>query len=257
MYYFAPISENTPTITLCKDQSHHIVNVKRFENGQVIRFTNGMGHLFQGTVLIRAEKKSPKTVTLSEIKKIATRQRRTQIHLLQGLPQKKPLLELIVQKTTELGIASITPILTKKSLINKQKTTHLNYDRLENIALEALKQSENTFLPRILPLTTLCNIDQQQPSNSKKELLVFLPGINHPSFKTFMDQKPSLNDPVEDLFYFIGPEEGLLPSEQTFLIEKGFKPIQFGQSILRTETAAIAAMAIFRFFTPAPASNLD
>ena len=158
-----------------------------------------------------------------------------EIALLQCLP-KGPKMDSIVRQATEAGVARIVPLLSEHTLLRPGEEGH-RIARWQRIAREAMQQSGNPRLPLIeepRPLTAIRDGDWGT-------------GI-------FFHEVPVCGEGLHALLagcagavsVLVGPEGGLSPSEVSFLREAGFHPAWLGATVLRVDTAAIAAVAIVR-----------
>ena len=163
--------------------------------------------------------------------------------LYQGSP-KGDKMNLIIQKTVELGITEIIPVKMKRTIVqfddkNKQKKV----DRWQRVALEAAKQSRRGIVPAVhFPL----NFDQAL-EHSKKNQLNIMPyeNENKKGFRTVME---SLNkDNIDKIGIWIGPEGGLAEEEVANAINNGVHLITLGPRILRTETAGFITLSLIMY----------
>lgn len=136
---------------------------------------------------------------------------------------KKDNFEWIVQKTTELGISSITPVISERTI-----KTAINNDRINKIAIEASEQSGRCFVPEISNIIDL----KKSFMKDKNTLNIFL---------NFGGKTPSEIDTKKytNINLYIGPEGGWTDSEVKLFQELGFTEVSLGQNVLRAETAAI------------------
>ena len=139
-------------------------------------------------------------------------------------------IEWMVEKCTELGIHSIGFFTSRYS---ERKELKLN--RLEKIAISALKQSKNLYLPKIQPLQPLKKVlEEVSKNNSGQNLFAY---ISWPPVKTLAHQL------LKNQSYqmFIGPEGDFSLEESESMLAANFTPFSLGKAILRTETACIAS----------------
>jgi 16S rRNA (uracil1498-N3)-methyltransferase len=160
---------------------------------------------------LRVEKGSESIATLQNI------------HLYMSLI-KKDLFELVVEKVTELGVKSITPILTDRT-----QGKNLNMERLNKIAIEASEQCGRGNIPIIKPVTDLENA----LSSIEGEIIVC-----DKSGSVLSDQPINLST----INLLIGPEGGWTDEERKLFSSKGAKFISLGDTILRAETAGIVGV---------------
>jgi 16S rRNA (uracil1498-N3)-methyltransferase len=150
--------------------------------------------------------------------------------LYQAVPKKQDLFELVLQKATELGVSEIVPLITKRT-----ERQHMGkWDRMKTIIVEATEQSNRTHVPEL-----------QQPIEFEKAIgqsnccIAYESGKETPLFKILTEIRKA-----DTVRLFIGPEGGFAPEEIEMALKKGAKTFGLGQTILRTETAAITAVSL-------------
>lgn len=161
------------------------------------------------------------------------------IHLFQGLP-KSDKLELIIQKTVELGIESITPVSMKRSIMKiDEKKKKSKTERWQEIAKAAAKQSKRTAIPKVNEV-----ISYKQMLNYVKDLdLLLVPYECADGMQATKDALSEIKSGM-DIGIVIGPEGGFDEREIESIVQEGGKAISLGKRILRCETAAITAVAM-------------
>lgn len=164
------------------------------------------------------------------------------IHLLQALP-KRERLEWIIQKTTELGVYSIVPFESEKSItLAEREAPQKKSHRWQHIAMKAAQQCRRPRIPEIHPLVTFCDaLDLVQGSDLNLLLWEREPSQDLRTALTTVDSGP------RTIALVVGPEGGFSPQELEIARQKGFISTRLGNRILRTETAAIAAIAILQY----------
>jgi 16S rRNA (uracil1498-N3)-methyltransferase len=162
-----------------------------------------------------------------------------EIVLLQALPEKERM-ELIIQKTTELGVSAILPFQSERSISlkereAKQKKAH----RWQQIAMKAVRQSRRAKVPYIGECRPFQEVLGGCGEDGMKILLWEKEGQN---------LKSVLRQPLtQKIYVMVGPEGGFTEEEVKWAKEKEFVPVKLGQRILRTETAAIAVVGILQY----------
>jgi len=147
-------------------------------------------------------------------------------------------MDLVVQKATELGVSVLAPLLTERSVVRldaQQAERKLNHWRA--IAIAACEQSARNRLPQILEPVSLREFLRHSHERGGTRLLLSptaLPGIAE------LEAAPA------ELSVLIGPEGGLSPEEQQAALAAGFLSVRLGPRVLRTETAALAALALLQ-----------
>ena len=153
---------------------------------------------------------------------------------------KEQKMDLILQKLTELGVNEIIPVNMERSIVKLDKERFSKKKvRWQMICKEASEQSKRTDIPEItdiMSIKDLVNLDYDiklVASTKEKDKL-----LNY--------YLQSIKDCAK-IIMVIGPEGGISPKEETYLLENNYNPVSFGDLIFRVETAAIYAGAVFNF----------
>jgi 16S rRNA (uracil1498-N3)-methyltransferase len=165
----------------------------------------------------------------------------TEIILMQALPERERM-ETIIQKTTELGVTSILPFKSEKSisleeLDSRQKRSH-NWG---DIARKAARQSRRPDIPEVLPY---CSFEEALKTAENSGLKVMLWEGARTGLKELLAQAVM---PVESVVLLVGPEGGFTGDEAKAALDKGFFSVNLGARVLRTETAAIFGTGLLRY----------
>lgn len=210
--------------------AHHITRVLRLEPGAALTVFDGLGGEYAAR--IAQLRKDRVLLSVAEHKPIE-RESPLAIVLVQGVSRGERM-DLVVQKATELGVRRIVPVITERTVVRldaRQADSRVRHWR--GIAIAACEQCGRNRLPEIaapLPLAALL----AQPSADALRLVLSPAG----TLRVRELQPGSAG--VEVL---IGPEGGLSESEHGAALAAAFAPLRLGPRILRTETAAIAALA--------------
>jgi 16S rRNA (uracil1498-N3)-methyltransferase len=204
--------------------------------GSLITLTDSEGNDFRGRVLRLSEKEA--SILPFEAFQLPI-ESPLEVILLQALPEKERM-ELIIQKTTELGVSTIIPFKSERSTSleereAKQKKAH----RWQDIAIKAVQQSRRAKVPRIEPY---CSFYEALNFCGKGGLKILLWEKKGEPLREILEK----NLP-QKVYVVVGPEGGFTAEEVAFAKDKGFVPVKLGQRILRTETAAIALMGILQY----------
>jgi 16S rRNA (uracil1498-N3)-methyltransferase len=207
---------------------HQWSKVLRFSVGDSVILCDGN----QNEYLCRFTEISQKKAVLDiEEKRIKKEKFPCDVHLYIPILNNQNRFELVLEKGTELGVKSFTPLITKRT-----QAKHLRkFDRLLNIVKEAAEQSGRSILPQLFEVTKLEPALKSVPEG--EEILL---GYIGPSEKLF-DMKVKKH-PIYHVF--IGPEGDFDESELLLFKEQGATPFSLGKQILRTETAAISSATI-------------
>jgi 16S rRNA (uracil1498-N3)-methyltransferase len=223
LFYNPELTEQSTQVTFSKDESKHIVKVLRKAIGDELHITNGKGWLFVAKITL-ADVKNCMTDIVS---KTFHPKKNYQLHLAVAPTKMNDRYEWFLEKTTEIGIDSITPIICSHS---ERKT--INPERFEKILLAAMKQSNQYYLPTLQPQINFQEFIKQT-FNSQK----FIAHCEE-------TQKTALKNVLKteaDVLILIGPEGDFSVKEIETAIKNQFIPVTLGETRLRTETAAIVA----------------
>ena len=217
-------------IILEHSSSHHLLKVLRKKEGDKIILFDGKGNSCLGVItLISRSKLELEIIDVFE----RTLRSGVDINLGQSLIKSDPL-HLVIQKATELGIVSFSPLITDHSVVRIKATKKRNL-KWNLIARNACEQCGENWLPTIADPIDL----DQWASTVKSNLKIVL--------------YPNADNKISDLEYkdsvslAVGPEGDFTNYEVDSLTEKGFIPVTIGKRILRAETAAISAISSVRF----------
>ncbi len=197
---------------------HHIKDVLKLNPGEHITVSNGQGV----EVLVELTELSKKQIYGKILEHNARPYKRRKVRLFCAII-KRDNFELIVQKAVEIGVDQIVPVISERTV-----KTDINVTRLNKIMVEAVEQSEQNILPTIGPVTKLS--DALQLEGDK----IFCDGSGRE-----WGQAQSNN--TKDTLIFIGPEGGWSPHEVDEARSAGCQLVKLGNTVLRAETAAIAA----------------
>lgn len=223
LFYNPDIHEATSSFTFDKEESKHIVKVLRKSVGDVLHITNGLGWMFDAEIINADIKKCQ--ANISNAKQHPKREYK--LHLAVAPTKMNDRFEWFLEKATEIGIDTITPILCDHS---ERKVIKL--DRFEKILQSAMKQSLQCYLPTINELTPFNNFVNQDFEGQKY--------IAHCEDSDRNSLKSQLK-PDQDIVILIGPEGDFSVKEIETALQHNFIPVTLGNTRLRTETAAIAA----------------
>ncbi|TDU40160.1 16S rRNA (uracil1498-N3)-methyltransferase [Gelidibacter sediminis] len=223
LFYNPTLTEDTTHISFSKEESRHIVKVLRKTKGDLLQITNGKGWLFTAEIII-ADVKNCQAALQSNI---FESQRDYKIHLAVAPTKMNDRYEWFLEKATEIGVDTITPIICDHS---ERKVIKL--ERFEKILQSAMKQSLHYYLPKLndaIPYTEFIAKEFQG-----QKFIAHCEETGRKSLKTSLKLK-------QDALILIGPEGDFSTNEIDLAISLGFEPVMLGNTRLRTETAAIVA----------------
>jgi 16S rRNA (uracil1498-N3)-methyltransferase len=229
LFVDTPLAEGA-AIELSQDQAHYLKNVMRLGEGDRIALFNGKNGEFRACL---------ESFTRRAASVIVEQQSRAQIAepdlWLVFAPLKRARIDYLVEKTTELGVSALKPVVTRHTVVER-----LNLDRLRAHAIEAAEQSERLTVP---------TIDAPQPLDallaswdaSRRIMLCDESGTAPPAAEALSGQS------VAAWAVLIGPEGGFAETELDALRKLPFvSPVSLGPRILRADTAALAGLAVLQ-----------
>jgi 16S rRNA (uracil1498-N3)-methyltransferase len=210
-------------LLLTPQQQHYLLRVLRLRDGDKFIIMDGMGKWWlarlqgeQGEVLEPLEVKTELPVAIT---------------LMMALPKGNGFDE-IVRCCTELGVISITPILSDRTLLNP---SHQKLERWQRIASEAAEQSERAVVPTILQPVAF-NTAIKETTATHRYICEARGDYPH--------LQQVINKTANEIIIAIGPEGGWTNQELEIAIASGFQPISLGRRILRAVTAPIVAISL-------------
>ncbi len=220
------------TLTLSETAGQHVGLVLRMQPSEQITLFRGDNHEYVATIL--SVRKRQVTVHINTDIEVNRESPRI-IHLAQAM-SKGDRMDWIIQKAVELGVSSITPLITAHCVVRLDaERLSKKQSQWQAIAISACEQSGRNRVP-IIHVT--CSLDAYLNQCQAKHKWVLYPDAG----KSWRDY---VNSPG-DMALLIGPEGGLSDDEISQAMTKQFQPLGLGSRILRTETAAITAMSILQ-----------
>ena len=223
LFYNPTIKKSDTEIVFPKDESKHIVKVLRKNIGDKLNITNGKGFLFTAEITDVNQNKC--RALIQDFKE--ERDKKYHLHLAVAPTKMNDRFETFLEKATEIGLDSITPIICDHS---ERKIVKIN--RLERVLQSAMKQSLHFTLPKINEAISFKDFVEQEQNEQK--FIAHCEELDKKSLQKEM--KPGGNYTV-----LIGPEGDFSPEEIELAIKNSFLPVTLGNTRLRTETAAIVA----------------
>jgi 16S rRNA (uracil1498-N3)-methyltransferase len=233
-FFVPPDSLVRDIVTLSGETLHHLAVVLCLSSGDEILLLDGRGTLCH----CRLTALNKDTGEAQVVRRWQEEETACPIHLLQGLP-KGDKLELILQKGTELGIGSFSPLHTERSVPRPGgKREVQKQERWQKIVREAARQSCRSRLPHLQPVCTL----KEALDRCEEELRLML---WEDGSRPLAEVLPA--DSPRSTALLVGPEGGFSPDEAALARSAGFIPVRIGPRIMRTETAGFAAAAILQY----------
>ncbi len=223
-------------LTVSGPRFHYLARVLRLDAGDALEVFDGAGQAFDAT-LLRVDEASAQ-LSLGPARAAPSERA---ITVVQGLP-KGDKLELVVQKGTELGVAAFAPAACARSVVKlDERAAATRVTRWRTIAEEAARQCGRADVPRVAaPAPLAAAVAALAPGTAVLVLDEAERAV------TLSQAVATLGEPRAPVALVIGPEGGLERAEVDALVARGAIPVTLGRLVLRTETAALAAVAVLR-----------
>ena len=213
------------------------VQVLRLQPGDAITLFNGAAAHGQWQAQIVEMGRSHVQVRLVVHEALECEHRRP-VHLLAGITANERM-DWLVEKATELGVASITPLLAERSVLKlKGERAEKKLAHWQAVAVAACEQCGRNQVPRIHTAHTLADWLGQHPHTANplgQRLVLSLRSGSQPLLPLAAGTGP--------VWFLSGPEGGLSSTEENLALQQGFAPTSLGPRVLRAETAPLAAVA--------------
>jgi 16S rRNA (uracil1498-N3)-methyltransferase len=221
VYLDAPL-ERPGEVSLDDAPAHHLARVLRLREGDTLTVFNGRGGEWGAQFI---GKRRVQITAFSAIE----RESPLRITLVQGVSSGERM-DYTIQKAVELGVAAVQPLMTRKGIVRLEGArASARLEHWRKIAIAACEQCGRNRIPDVLPLI---DFRDYRPNGEGPRLLLSAQG------ESIREMKAERGTTIA-----AGPEAGFAPDEQTALERAGFVRASLGPRVLRTETAALAALA--------------
>ena len=220
-----------PMFTLDAEESRHAVRVMRLREGDAIHVSDGHGRIVQCRIITAEEKGCTVEVMGERVADVLP------VNMcLAVAPTKNPSrMEWLVEKAVEVGVNQIYLLQGDHS-----ERVFMKTDRLQRIAVSAMKQSLRGILPDILPVMSVREFITEVAVPDNSQLFIAHCEADKPRIPLAMALQPGRNTTI-----LIGPEGDFSEEEIALALQHGYQPVSLGPSRLRTETAALYAVTAF------------
>lgn len=227
-YYNHPLQAQD-TVQLDEDTARHIVQVLRMQVGEALQLTNGNGYVADTVITDAAKKRCG--VTISKVTHHATAKHK--LHLAVAFTKNASRNEWLLEKATELGVASIIPLIVTRS--EKEK---IRADRWTGILVAAMMQSQQYYLPILTAPQKLQSLLDSYKNVSQKLIGHCIDSLPRTRMTMAMQA-------AKETIVLIGPEGDFTQEEVELSMLQGYTGITMASQRLRTETAAMNVCAYF------------
>lgn len=225
-YFFEP-NLTTDSVILSDANTHYMLQVLRMREGESFFLTNGLGEKYLCSIKTISKKKAE----ISVLERIFEERRMTPLHLAIAFTKNPSRMEWLLEKVCEMGIETITPLLTQRSEKN-----YFKKERFEKILTAAMLQSQQTYLPTLEEPKALQEIIETEYDQK----LIAYCGQEYEKVSVINALKPG-----KSTLFLIGPEGDFTADEVHLCRQYQFSTIHLGVNRLRTETAGLFVCTLF------------
>ncbi|TAE79234.1 MAG: 16S rRNA (uracil(1498)-N(3))-methyltransferase [Bacteroidetes bacterium] len=227
---------------LSEEESKHCIRVLRLKQGDAVFLADGLGTEAQAIIADDNPKKC--LLTIEKLKK-HNPQDDPLLHLVVAPTKNADRIEWFIEKATEAGIAQITFVETANS-----ERTKINLERCNKVAISAMKQSKQWFLPKINDVVMFADYLRLFQVPVSANHLKYMAWCEHPQTETLPKVMASkMPYKHTNVTILIGPEGDFTAEEVAMAKQAQFEPVSLGNTILRTETAALYACMVVKTLT--------
>lgn len=237
--FVTPEAWRNDTITLSRDDSHHLTDVLRLVIGASVVVCDGLGS--EASAVITANHAGVLTIWVVERKPQTAAG--IAITLIQAVPKSQKM-DLIIQKATELGVCTIRPVMTDRGVVRleNERAEHRTL-RWQRIAAEAAKQCRTAWVPKVHPVESLTALLGQPLA-----LDAMLIGSLEPESRPLKACLQELRErQVRSVGLLIGPEGDFSVREYELARKAGAIPVSYGARVLRVETASLYGVSVLAY----------
>ena len=214
-------------------QAHHAMRVLRLKKGECVTLFNGDGAEYAAVVAEASRDRFALNVTGREV---MDREAPFSVTLAQAVASGERM-DYTIQKAVELGVAAIQPLEARRSVVRlSEDRAQKRLAHWQAVAIAACEQCGRNRVPRVLPLMQLDAFLGGCAAQRNEERRVLLSPRSARGLR-------EIDRPEGGIVMLAGPEGGFSPEEERAAAKAGFAPIRLGPRVLRTETAAVAALA--------------
>ncbi|WP_448530591.1 16S rRNA (uracil(1498)-N(3))-methyltransferase [Raineya sp.] len=218
-----------PQTILPEEEAIHCLQVLRKNIGETIAITDGRGHFAQAKILTH----KPKNCLLEVFEIQKQEAKPYYLHIAIAPTKNIERMEWFVEKATEIGIDEISFLQCERS-----ERKEIRLERLQKVALQAIKQSKQAYLPQLNPIQKFSQFLEKNFDEYSQKWIAY---VGSTALLTQILQSRG------KYLLLIGAEGDFSEKEINMAKEKGFEDISLGKNILRTETAGIVACTIVAY----------
>lgn len=228
-FFFEESFPDADQFVLSENSSRHIVQVLRMKEGEQIQLTNGKGYTLTAEIILSHKKNTE--VKIIERNFIPRREPKVAIAI--SFIKNAGRFEWFLEKATEIGVSAIIPLLCTRT-----EKTHFREERMKTILVSAMLQSRQAWLPELSVPVTIKELIRNKNYDQKF--------IAHCLDEEKIELKDVITNALSSKIILIGPEGDFTKEEIEAALEQDYKPVNLGETRLRTETAALVAAVLLR-----------
>ena len=219
-------------------ERHHLVDVLRAAEGAEVTVFDGAGR----EALARVDSIGRNDVRLTMVQQQTHPAPAVAVTLVQAVPREQRM-DMILQKATELGACAILPVITDRCVVRLRDADEGKRERWQKIILNAAKQCGTPWLPQLAPVQTMLDALGRLPPTD-----VCLVCSLEPDARVLRDVLAEIRArrPAR-ITCLIGPEGDFSAREYAAARQAGARPVTFGSTVLRVETAALYVLSVLRY----------
>jgi len=258
-FYIPSYTAGQQELTLDEDNSRHVVQVLRMKPGELMQLTDGRGHLLEGEI-VEAHKKQCRVV-IRATQTIPPPS--TDVTIAISPLKNASRFEWFLEKATEIGVSAIIPLICERT-----ERQQVRQDRLRNILVSAMLQSQQVWLPVLPEPQTLSQVLANLPASARvgpnvppvteaaglrliahcleapRATAGLAEVVRERVVADVIPQGPGATLPTPGTLILIGPEGDFTLKEVEAALSAGYLPVSLGPNRLRTETAGVVAATL-------------
>ncbi len=225
------------------DEHHHLSKVARIKPMENVWLFDERGTSY----LARVEEITKERTRLTIIERKVTPEPRVKITLAQALIKSKKM-NSIIQKATELGVTTIIPVITARTVVKIEERAEKKLERWQKIILAAAKQSKIPILPSISCPVTLEKLVEERDETKKLVLSEKTGKFLRDILVKSSGSDVTMEDLPSSVIILVGPEGGWTREEEEYILHRGYEAVSLGKQVLRAETASLSSLAMISHF---------
>ena len=228
-FYTEPISPSNNIVVLNEENSKHIVQVLRMQNGKQMKLTDGVGNIYVVEITDANKKKCTVKIISTEFIEASN----NKVCIAVSPVKNNSRLEWFLEKATEIGVTEIVPL-----MCDRTEKQFLKQERLKGILISAMLQSQQAWLPILTEPQKFDSFVKEK--NDENKFIAHCEENKKTSLKNLL----STIQPFNNSTILIGPEGDFTKDEIALALENNYTAVALGNTRLRTETAALVAATL-------------